>query len=205
MNRSAALRSPPAPTDGARIGILGGSFNPAHDGHRHISLHALDLLQLDQVWWLVSPQNPLKSPEGMATIDERYQSCRDLLGDNPRIVPTDLEIGLGTRKTAETLRKLVDQYSGCRFVWLMGADNLIQIARWADWSDIFETMPVAVLARPTYAAKALSSKAARQFAANRVDASGAPELADMPTPAWLYLDIEPHPASATAIRNGRVL
>lgn len=203
MSRSAALHPPPPPVDGARIGILGGSFNPAHDGHRHISRYALELLELDQVWWLVSPQNPLKSPEGMATIDDRYQSCRDLLGDDARIIPTDLEIDLATRITAETLPKIASLYPGCRFVWLMGADNLIQIARWTDWQKIFTTVPVAVFARPTYAAKALSSKAAREYAGARIEDRDAAGLAAMNAPAWVYLDIEQHPASATAIRTTR--
>lgn len=204
QRRSAALHIPPVPDDAARIGILGGSFNPAHAGHEHISRYAIDLLQLDQVWWLVSPQNPLKSPEGMATIDERYQSCRDLLQQDDRIIPTDLEINLGTRKTAETLPKLQSLYPGRQFVWLMGADNLGQIHRWADWQDIFKTMPVAVFARPTYAAKALSSKAAQVFSDHRVEAGNAADLAGMGAPAWVYLDIEQHPASATDIRARKV-
>ena len=199
-SRSAALHPPPDPAEDARIGILGGSFNPAHDGHRHISEQAIRLLDLDQVWWLVSPQNPLKSPEGMATIDDRYRSCRDLLGEHDRIVPTDLEIDLGTRKTAETLPKILDLYPGRRFVWLMGADNLIQIGRWADWTTIFETLPVAVFARPTYSAKALRSKAAQRYSSARIEARDAAGLATMAAPAWVYLDIEEHPASATAIR-----
>ena len=194
---------PPRPHAGARIGILGGSFNPAHDGHRHVTDCAIRLLGLDLVWWLVSPQNPLKSPEGMATIDERYGSCAAVIGERTDIVPSDLEMDLGTRKTAETLVRIVERYPEQRFVWLMGADNLIQIARWTDWQQIFHTVPIAVFARPTYSSKALSSKAAREFTASRIDASQASELISMPPPAWIYLDIDQHPASATKIRAAK--
>ncbi|MEQ8665640.1 MAG: nicotinate-nucleotide adenylyltransferase [Rhodospirillales bacterium] len=204
MTRSAALRLPPTPPAGARIGILGGSFNPAHDGHRHITDCAFDLLGLDQVWWLVSPQNPLKSPEGMATVDDRLGSCIALVGDRTDIVPTDIEMELGTRKTAETLVRIVERFPEQHFVWLMGADNLIQVARWTDWQQIFHTVPIAVFARPTYSSKALSSKAARDFTGSRIETAQATELVAMEPPAWVYLDIDPHPGSATKIRAGQV-
>lgn len=204
MTRSAASHLPPRPPAGAHVGILGGSFNPAHDGHRHVTDCAIKLLGLDLVWWLVSPQNPLKSPEGMATVDDRYGSCVAMIGDREDIVPTDLEMELGTRKTAESLVRIVERYPDQHFVWLMGADNLIQIARWTDWSTIFHTVPIAVFARPTYSSKALSSKAAREFSTSRIETAQARELAEMPPPAWIYLDIDPHPASATKIRARQV-
>lgn len=136
----------------------------------------------------------------MATIDDRYGSCAAVIGDRDNVVPTDLEIDLGTRRTAQSLSRIISLYPEQHFVWLMGADNLIQIAHWSAWEEIFYTVPIAVFARPTYAAKALSSKAARDFSANRIEAARARELATMPPPAWVYLDIEQHPASASAIR-----
>ena len=194
----------PVPPEGARIGILGGSFNPAHDGHRHISDQALDLLGLDKVWWLVSPQNPLKSAEGMAPFAQRMASCLSVIGARADIVATDLEVRLGTWRTVETIGKVCERYAGRHFVWMMGADNLIQIACWSAWQEIFKTVPVAVFARPTYGAHALASKAARMFSADRVVAGDARALATMPPPAWVYLDIALHPGSATEIRSRQI-
>ena len=120
-----------------RIGILGGSFNPAHRGHLHVSRQALDLMQLDEVWWMVSPQNPLKSSEGMADFDMRLGSASAIAADQ-RIRVTGIEVELGTTYTAETLKKLKEYYPKAKFVWLMGADNLIQISKWKDWQKIFK-------------------------------------------------------------------
>src|SRR5688572_22156185 len=145
-----------------RIGLLGGSFNPAHDGHRDISLAALAYLGLDEVWWMVSPQNPLKPVKGMASFAERMAAAK-AIADHPRIRVTDIEARLGTQFTADTLRKLVTRFPSCRFVWLMGADNLAQISSWRDWTRIFHLTPIAVFDRPTYTMKALTALAARRF------------------------------------------
>lgn len=131
---------------GLRVGLLGGSFNPAHDGHRYISRLALKLLGLDEVWWLVSPQNPLKPAAGMASLGDRLARAQ-AVADHPRIRVTDLERLLGTRYTADTLAALHRCFPRTRFVWLMGADNLLQVPRWQRWTEIFETTPVA-LRRP---------------------------------------------------------
>src|SRR5262245_19769275 len=139
-----------------RIGLLGGSFNPAHEGHRDISLAALAYLDLDEVWWVVSPQNPLKSEKGMASFAERMAGAQ-AMAHHPRIKVTDIEKWLGTRYTADTMRTLVTRFPSYRFVWLMGADNLAQIASWRDWTRIFHLVPIAVFDRPTYTIKALSS------------------------------------------------
>ncbi|MBT4905881.1 MAG: nicotinate-nicotinamide nucleotide adenylyltransferase, partial [Rhodospirillaceae bacterium] len=128
---------------GRRIGLLGGSFNPAHDGHRHISQLALARLGLDEVWWLVSPQNPLKSEAGMAPFESRLESA-DRIACDRRIRVSALEAELGTRYTADTLKALQNRYPAARFVWLMGADNLVQISRWRAWTQIFKTIPIAV-------------------------------------------------------------
>ncbi len=185
-----------------RIGLLGGSFNPAHDGHRDISLAALAYLGLDEVWWIVSPQNPLKPVKGMASFDERMASAR-AVADHPRIRVTGIEKRLGTQYTADTLRKLVTRFPSYRFVWLMGADNLAQIASWRDWTRIFHLVPIAVFDRPTYTIKALTALAARRFRRSRRREAALKTLAATPAPAWVFVHHRLNPISATAIRAER--
>lgn len=201
------MKALPHPRSGAafaglRVGILGGSFNPAHDGHRHISLYALKRLGLDQVWWMVSPQNPLKSSRGMAALDERVAEARRV-ARHPRITVTGIETDLGTQYTADTLRVLARRFPRTRFVWLMGADNLRQIPRWRHWTRIFQTVPVAVFARPTYSMGALGGMAAQRYARRRVREHRVKGLAGRKAPAWVFLRNPLHPASATAIRRAR--
>ena len=184
-----------------RIGILGGSFNPAHRGHLHVSKQALDLMFLDEVWWMVSPQNPLKSSNGMADFDVRIESAQIMARDS-RITVTDIEADLGTTYTAETLRKLKEIYSKANFVWLMGADNLIQISKWKDWQDIFRTVPIAVFTRPTYTRRALTGFAAKRFSRYRIGEGQVNKLSIMQAPAWSFLNIKPDPISATRVRSG---
>lgn len=183
-----------------RIGLLGGSFNPAHEGHRHISLEALKRLRLDEVWWMVSPQNPLKPKRGMASFEARIESAKKL-AQHPRIRVTDIERHLGTTHTAETLARLARCYRNHRFVWLMGADNLAQIARWNRWTYIFHTVPVAVFDRPSYSLGALSGRAARRFSRHRISESRAGRLAEMRPPAWVFLHTPLNAVSATALRS----
>lgn len=185
-----------------RIGLLGGSFNPAHDGHRDISLAALAYLDLDEVWWMVSPQNPLKPEKGMASFEERMASAQ-AVADHPRIRVTDIEKRLGSRYTADTLRKLVMRFPSYRFVWLMGADNLAQIASWRDWTRIFHLTPIAVFDRPTYTNRALTSLAARRFRRSRRREAALKTLAATPAPAWVFVHHRLNPISATAIRAER--
>ena len=185
-----------------RIGILGGSFNPAHRGHLDISLKALRQLGLDQVWWLVSPQNPLKPADGMAPFAERLAAARRM-ARNPRIRVTDLEQRLGSRYTAESLKLLRRRFPETRFVWLMGADNLAQIAQWRDWQQIFHLVPIAVFARPSYCFKALAAKAARRFARYRLKEGAGRRLATSEPPAWLFVHGRLNPISATEIRRRR--
>ncbi|GAB4232917.1 MAG: nicotinate-nucleotide adenylyltransferase [Kiloniellaceae bacterium] len=189
-------RLPPA---GARIGLFGGSFNPAHEGHLEISREALTRLGLDGVWWLVSPQNPLKSAAEMAALDARLAAARRL-ADDPRILVTALETRLGSAFTADTLQSLVTLLPRVNFVWLMGADNLIQVHEWQDWQKIFHTLPVAVFDRPTYSLRALSGKAARTFARYRLKDSSARRLAEARPPAWAFIRCRLNPQSATEIR-----
>ena len=185
-----------------RIGLLGGSFNPAHAGHRHISLIALKWLQLDRVWWLVSPQNPLKPVRGMASLSDRVKSANATAG-HPRIVVSTFEQRLRTTYTRDTLTSLRRRWPGVHFVWLMGADNLAQLPRWRDWNRIMRLMPIAVLDRPGSGIKALHGKAALRYAYARMPLAAAPRLATQSAPAWIFIPCRLHPASSTAIRAGR--
>jgi nicotinate-nucleotide adenylyltransferase len=182
-----------------RIGLLGGSFNPAHDGHRHISVIALQRLGLDEVWWLVSPQNPLKPAKGMAKLAQRMTSAR-AMARHPRIRVTDIERRLGTRYTVDTVGALRRRHPDLAFVWLIGADNLLQMPAWKSWQKLFESVAVAVFARPSYSLRALAGQAARGFSRSRLQEDRAGCLAWRRPPAWVFLRIKLHPASATAIR-----
>jgi nicotinate-nucleotide adenylyltransferase len=184
-----------------RVGLLGGSFNPAHVGHCRISAIALNRLGLDAVWWLVSPQNPLKPVAGMPRMEERAAAARTMARD-PRITVSMIEAQLGTSFTADTLRALHQRFGAMRFVWLMGADNLSQIPRWRHWRGIFENTPVAVFARPSYSFRAIAGRAASVFAAARQPADGAARLADCVPPAWVFLWDAHEASSATALRAG---
>ncbi|MCZ6603901.1 MAG: nicotinate-nucleotide adenylyltransferase [Alphaproteobacteria bacterium] len=184
---------------GCRVGLLGGSFNPAHDGHLDISLAALKRLRLHSVWWLVSPQNPLKDRHTMAPIQDRLAAARVAARDR-RIWVTDLERGLGTNYTVDTLATLTARVPGTDFVWLMGADNLAQIPQWRRWPKIFKTVPIAVFARATHDLAALNGPAARRYGAHRIPPAQAPSLAGRPAPAWAFFPLRHHPASATFIR-----
>jgi len=189
----------PLAMPGMTVGLLGGSFDPPHAGHLHISEVALRRLGLDRVWWLVSPGNPLK-PHGPAEISRRMAACDTLIDGRARIEPTDLETRTGTRYTADTLRALQRLYPGVRFVWLMGADNLADFHRWHQWTRIFETVPIAVFARPGHQVKAGLSIAATRFAGSRLDARRASALPLRAAPCWTLLSHPMRHHSSTAIR-----
>ena len=161
---------------------------------------ALKRLHLDAVWWLVSPQNPLKSSRGMASLPDRLNSAGKLVR-HPGIVVTDIERGLGTRYTVDTLAQLHLRFPRTRFVWLMGADNLIQIRRWRRWASIFETTPVAVFDRPPYLTRAPSALAARRYRCRRMDRRGAKKLASAKPPACILFRTPLNSISATEIRR----
>ena len=185
-----------------RIGLLGGSFNPAHDGHRHVSLEALKRLGLDEVWWLVSPQNPLKSDDGMEPLPVRLARARQV-AHHPHIKVEAPELLLGTRYTLDTVRALKRLYPQARFVWLMGADILPQLVDWAGWRDLFAAIPIAAFARPGWSYAALQSAAPRAFARYRIAAAKARQLASCPPPAWCFIPSRLDSHSATAIRAVR--
>jgi len=186
-----------------RVGLLGGSFNPAHSGHVHISQLALDILGLDAVWWLVSPQNPLKPESAMAPLAERLAGARAKAAEEPRVWASDIERVLGTRYSVDTLAALVERYPGTRWVWIIGADNLSELHRWKDWTRIFELVPVAVFDRPSYSFHALQGVAAKRFQQHRVSRAEASTLADREPPTWTFLWSAFDPASATAIRESK--
>ena len=185
-----------------RVGLLGGSFNPAHGAHRRISLFALKALALDEVWWLVSPGNPLKPREGMAPLLARFASALKQAKRAP-IVPTTIERELGTRYTVDTLRALKRRFPKYRFVWLMGADNLAEFHRWRQWRDIARAMPIAVIARPGYNAAAIASPAMAWLRRYRVSAGSFAKDGARSAPALTLLRFDPDPRSATAIRRER--
>ncbi|MCF3946679.1 MULTISPECIES: nicotinate-nucleotide adenylyltransferase [Acidiphilium] len=182
-----------------RIGLLGGSFNPAHAGHAHIASAALRRLRLDQIWLLVSPGNPLKNGNGMAPLAARLASAR-AIADGRRIVATAIETALGTRYTADTLAQLRRRFPRARFVWLMGADNLAQLPRWNRWRAITRLIPIAVLPRPGETRRALAGAAAQALRRSRMPPRRAATLAALPAPAWAWLPIRENPLSATALR-----
>jgi ribosome silencing factor RsfS/YbeB/iojap/nicotinate (nicotinamide) nucleotide adenylyltransferase len=185
-----------------RIGLLGGSFNPAHEGHRHVSLEALRRLGLDEVWWLVSPQNPLKSGDGMEPLPTRVARARQL-ARHPRIRVGAPELVLGTRYTLDTVRALRRLYPGAHFVWLMGADILPQLEHWLGWRDLFAAIPIAAFARPGWSYPALAAAAPRAFARYRLAAGQERRLASCEPPAWCFIPSRLDSHSATAIRAVR--
>lgn len=185
-----------------RIGLLGGSFNPAHVGHRQIIDVARRRLRLDQVWLLVSPGNPLKPQRGMAPFGQRLASAR-AIADGRRVVASAIEAVFGTRYSIDTLRRLLRQFPRARFVWLMGADILEQLPRWRRWLDIARGIPFAVLPRPSYNHRALAGHAARRLGHARRPARSAPVLSEFTAPAWVFLCVPQHAASASAIRASK--
>lgn len=189
---------------GMRVGLFGGSFNPAHDGHAHVAETAMRRLDLDRVVWLVSPQNPLKSSHEMAPLEERMASAREaarMVG--PRMIVSDVESRMGTQWTVDTLRALVARHPGVRFVWLMGSDNLAGFHRWRGWTDIMRLMPMAVIARPGSLLDSRSAPAAVRFARARIPSAQAGLLASLEAPAWTYITAPLNPRSSTAIRAAR--
>ena len=182
-----------------RIGLLGGSFNPAHRGHRRISLAALDALGLDEIWWLVSPGNPLKPDKGMAPFEARLASARSMARRAP-IRVSDFEARVGTRFTVDTLGKLLSRRPRDRFIWLMGADTVAQFHHWKAWRTLARSLPIAVIARPGYDGPAHAARAMgwlRRF----VRPSGqARNWTEWSAPAILLLRLPPDPTSATALR-----
>lgn len=180
------------------MGLLGGSFDPAHEGHAHITREALKRFGLDRVWWLVSPGNPLKV-QGPAPLEARLTRAREVMRD-PRVTITGIEALLGTRYTAQTLERLFALYPQLRFTWLMGADNLADFHRWERWEEIMASLPVGVLARPGERVAARMSPAARRFRAARLRADQSQSLGAAQAPAWCLVNVPMVDVSSSAIR-----
>ena len=202
MTGRLALVPLPHAEPGMRIGLLGGSFNPPHQGHRHVSVEALRRLGLDQVWWIVSPGNPLKSHKGLPPLAERMAAAIEVSA-HPNIIVAGFETALGAPYTAGTLAYLKQRYPAVRFVWLMGADNLAQIHRWRQWQTIFAAMPVAVLDRPGWRHKAIASPAGSLLRGRRLPERYARRLALLEPPAWTFLSIPLSHLSSTQLRQQR--
>ncbi|TNF57222.1 MAG: nicotinate-nucleotide adenylyltransferase [Rhodobacteraceae bacterium] len=188
----------PLARPGEVIGLLGGSFDPAHQGHVHVTREALKRFGLDRIWWLVSPGNPLKA-RGPAPLARRMERARAIMR-HPRVEITDIEARLGTRYTAQTLARLKARYPGVRFVWLMGADNLAQFHRWQDWRDIMASVAVGVLARPGERISARMSPAAQVFRSARLSGSDSHLLGRVDPPAWCFVNVPMDPSSSSQIR-----
>ncbi len=193
-------QSIPLYTNGMRIGLLGGSFNPPHVAHRAISLFAIKRLKLDRVWWLVTPGNPLKEHGALHDLDARADAARKM-ADDPRIDISCLESVIGTRYTVDTISYLRRRASGLRFVWIMGADNLAQFHRWQNWRRIASEVPIAVIDRPPQSFRALAAPAAQALARYRLPENQAVRLADQRAPAWVFLTGMKLNLSSSGLRN----
>lgn len=185
---------------GMRVGLFGGSFNPPHAGHELVADIALRRLKLDQLWWMVTPGNPLKSRNELAPLAERIALCEKIAHD-PRIKVTAFEQALGQSYTAKTLEKVRQKNRGVRFVWVMGADNLKNFHLWQNWQTIAKTFPIAVIDRPGATLAYLSSKMAKTFDYARIDEEDAASLASRPAPAWTFIHGPRSPLSSTALRE----
>jgi len=198
LDASGPAHLPPV-APGLRIGLYGGSFNPAHLGHRHVSLVALKRLHLDRLWWMVTPGNPLKDRGELAALDRRVAQA-DRVADHPRIAVTDFESRIGARYTRQTLRFLTRRNPSVRFVWIMGADSLATFHRWQGFSEIARLMPIAIIDRPGFTLTAPAARAARALARWRLPEAEAPTLADREAPAWIFLHGPRSTLSSTALR-----
>lgn len=195
------MRGPPPAAPGLRVGLYGGSFNPAHAGHLHVSLTALRRLRLDRIWWLVSPGNPLKDRDSLAPLAERVAGAERVAAD-PRVAVTAFEADIGARYTVETLRWLRARRPEVRFVWIMGADSLASFHRWRAFREIAALMPIAVIDRPGATLHAANARGARALARYRIDETDAALLANLTPPAWVFLHGPRSALSSTALREG---
>jgi len=195
---SGALRHLAARNRGRSIGLYGGSFNPAHAGHLHVAREALKRLKLDEIWFMVSPGNPLKPTDGMAPYEPRLASLERLIANQPKMIASNAEQQLGTRYTVDTVEALKYELPGTKFVWLMGADNLASFDKWHRWEKLADSVPIAVFDRTGYDPRGFASGLTRRYAKYRI----APEqFGTAQTPSWTFLTIPRHAASATNIRS----
>jgi nicotinate-nucleotide adenylyltransferase len=194
------LTRPPPAFPNMRIGLLGGSFNPPHQGHRHISVRAIARLRLDKLWWIVTPGNPLKNAAHLPGLGERLSLAAQIAA-HPAIEVTGFEAAMPTPYAIDTVHFLRRRFPDVHFVWIMGGDNLAQLHRWRDWVSLFRALPILVLDRPGARFGALASPAARRFEAARLPESAAQRLADARPPAWIYMGLPLCDLSSTALRE----
>lgn len=197
------LKAPGPVAPGLRIGLLGGSFNPAHEGHLHVSEVALKRLGLDYVWWLVSPQNPLKAAAEIAPLQQRIVRARKTAGRYPRLRVSDIETQMGTRYTIDTIERLKTRFPQVHFVWLMGSDNLLTFHRWRSWQRLVKALPIAVVMRPGTILAPLTARVAQRVARLRTPQCER-MLATTRPPALAVLEARRSNASATALRQRRL-
>jgi nicotinate-nucleotide adenylyltransferase len=200
--RRSHVALPPAHTRGLKIGLFGGTFDPPHEAHRAACLIAMHRLNLDRVWWLVTPGNPLKDTRGLAPLQERIAAAR-ALANHPRIAVTDIEADIGARYTYDTVRYLISRCPGVRFVWIMGADNLRSFHRWQKWRAIATMLPIAVVDRLGPSLYATAGPAGQALARHRIPEPAAKTLPCRRPPAWVYLHGLKSPLSSTALRAAR--
>jgi nicotinate-nucleotide adenylyltransferase len=194
------LKPPPA-YPGMTIGLLGGSFNPPHAGHFHISQIALKRLGLSRLWWLVTPGNPLKGKRDTASFAKRLAQA-EKLARHPRIDVTGFEAMWGSAYTSDMLGFLTQRFPGTRFIWIMGADNLVNFHHWHNWREILDQVPIAVIDRPGYRYAARAGRAGQCFAPSYVDESDAKGLHRYQPPAWTFLNAPLSELSSTDLRAG---
>lgn len=190
----------PAAGSGQRIGLFGGSFNPPHEGHLNLCDLALKRLELDQIWWMVTPGNPLKDTSGLPSLEERIGLCEALVS-NPKIKITAFEAAHRVRYTADTVRLVLKLRPRQNFVWLMGADNLAGFHHWQDWREIAAMLPFAVIDRPGSTLAHRSARAALALSRYRLDEEDASMLATMRAPAWTFIHGPRSSLSSTQLRN----
>lgn len=198
-NKRYKFRVPPA-FPRMTIGLMGGTFDPPHEGHRHISEIALKRLGIDRLWWLVTPGNPLKTRSDMASFEKRFKRARKLVSD-PRIDVTGFEATRGSAYTADTLHFLLRRYPATRFIWIMGADNLTGLHNWQQWDEILHALPIAVIDRPGCRLRALSGRAAHRYQWARLDDSDSAGLKNVPPPAWTFITAPLCDISSTELRG----
>ena len=183
-----------------KIGVLGGSFNPAHEGHIHISNIALKEFKLDEVWWLVSPQNPLKTNFTTTNLKKRINYAKQI-SNGYKIRVEDLESKFKTNLTSKTLKIILERYKGTKFIWLMGADNLKEINRWFNWKNIFNTMPIAVFDRGVYSYTIINSIAGKRYFSKLHKRKNSLSIFNKPLPSWKFIHNIKNPTSSTYIRK----
>lgn len=183
-----------------RVGLLGGSFNPAHEGHIYISLKAIEILGLDEVWWIVSPQNPLKSPDDMADFSQRMHCAEEITAQYPLIKVSDFEKVSGTSYTIDTISSLKSAHPDCKFVFLIGADNMLQLPKWHRWREVVTSVHIAIFNRDHLKSEALAGEFAQEFMAARCFAPQ--DFMAAESVKWIFLDIKQKHISATNIRGG---